>query len=328
MVKENIVHVNYEWQNLELPPEFNTLSNDSRWKAKVDYVCDIIEKNRNGNLVLDLSAEGKISVTIARAIIHQLNLKKEEVKLIFSHDITNTDFFSDYNVEINYLRNCNWANFYKKLCAQNIDWQSITLKHYFLSLVNRPSVTRALYTKSLLEHFKDESLISFGLTHDAQIKSILEPYKAPIRIDFKAKPSFAQQHDIPNNVIFESLFNIVHETNPPESTEIRMTEKTFKAFAWHQIPIFIANKKVIDILRSFGFDLFDDILEHHAYSSNLNLHHIKVMALLKRLTQKYKNLEELQQLRNDLFFRLSHNNNLLEKLVIENGSNDWICMHR
>jgi hypothetical protein len=98
--------------------------------------------------------------------------------------------------------------------------------------------------------------------------------------------------------------------------ETRLTEKTFKAFAWHQLPIFVANYGHIKIVRDLGFDLFDDILDGHRYE-NLppELYKIKIMTLLKQFLIKYPTIDDLQNLRNQLWPRLEYNNNLLASYV-------------
>jgi len=55
--------------------------------------------------------------------------------------------------------------------------------------------------------------------------------------------------------------NVITETMYYENCGI-ITEKTFQAFGAMQLPIVIGYKGIINDLRSFGFDMFDDILDN------------------------------------------------------------------
>lgn len=291
------------------------------YNDRVDYLCEIISHKQNDKLVLNMVGEGLFSVNLAKTLIQKLNLKPEKTKLVFMYDVR--EHFPDFEIETNYMGLCNGWNFYKKLQKYPIDWQTINLNYFFVALANRPSVTRALYIKSILDFFQDKSLISFGSNEkiDYEVMQILKPYSLPISIDLKNSDMTAL-HNVPNDLIFKALFNIVFETNPPQSQEVRITEKTFKSFAWHQIPIFVANKKIIEILREFKFDLFDDLLDYHSYADYPQNQQLKIISLLKKITNTYQTLQDLENLRNSLYTRLNYNNMLLGKLV-ENDNYDW-----
>jgi hypothetical protein len=56
------------------------------------------------------------------------------------------------------------------------------------------------------------------------------------------------------NIITETLFY---------SSEIHITEKSFRSFYFMQLPIFIATHNHVKYLRKqFGFDMFDDVIDH------------------------------------------------------------------
>jgi hypothetical protein len=57
----------------------------------------------------------------------------------------------------------------------------------------------------------------------------------------------------PVNIITESLYN--------ESSGI-ISEKSLMAFASLQLPIFIAHNGIIQDVKNYGFDTFDDILDN------------------------------------------------------------------
>jgi hypothetical protein len=78
------------------------------------------------------------------------------------------------------------------------------------------------------------------------------------------------------NIITETLFN---------SPEIHISEKSFRAFYFMQLPIFVATYNHVKYLKSrFGFDVFDDLIDH-SYDSEPNDEKRMVLVLneIKRL---------------------------------------------
>ena len=60
---------------------------------------------------------------------------------------------------------------------------------------------------------------------------------------------------------YDSVFNIVTESFI-SADDIFLTEKIFKPIIWHQPFIIIGNPGSIEFLRTDGFDVFDDIIDH------------------------------------------------------------------
>lgn len=63
------------------------------------------------------------------------------------------------------------------------------------------------------------------------------------------------------NVVLESGFENIHAGDHSWDRKF-YTEKTDKCFLQGQIPIFIAKKGYVLTLKNWGFDLFDDIIDH------------------------------------------------------------------
>ena len=57
-----------------------------------------------------------------------------------------------------------------------------------------------------------------------------------------------------------------------------MTEKSTKPFALGQVPIFISCYNSLSTIRSYGFDLFDDIIDH-SYDNELDPHKRILLAI-------------------------------------------------
>ena len=61
----------------------------------------------------------------------------------------------------------------------------------------------------------------------------------------------------------KSYINITTETNYESPYIVHITEKTFNAFNFYQIPIFVATYQHVKYLTElYGFDMFDDLVNH------------------------------------------------------------------
>jgi hypothetical protein len=119
---------------------------------------------------------------------------------------------------------------------------------------------------------------------------IPEKYKSmvPLLIDEIVVGNSEIQYSGSGNLkIFGAMFNVVAETSFDYSVcngyledqyTPMLTEKSMKPFAWGQIPIFISPKNNLSFLRNFGFDLFDDIIDH-SYNSEEDGHKRIKMAI-------------------------------------------------
>lgn len=276
-----------------------------------------------------------------------------EIEKIFTKEnitfVTNALFDRSllrYNYEYHPTTGCLIGNFYDSLQSQNIQWENIQIQKHFLSLARRPSVKRLIFTKELIDKFGFEHLtvsagsiiqgkrmgilvnppnLNFENTDGTKIVKIedipnlswedyLYPYSYPITLDGLATNE--TQHKNFNFVFFTNLFKIVLETTENEHQPINLSEKTFKAFAWHTIPIWHAKNGTVHEIKKLGFDLFEDLIDHsydHAtsYENKKNL----IFLQLDRLYQAYPSKESLNNLRKKVFERLKYNNDLLAKYV-------------
>ena len=92
----------------------------------------------------------------------------------------------------------------------------------------------------------------------------------PIFLD-KSQISWREQRDINFPELVGALYNVICETAyepEPGMSQLThhhrpgMTEKSFKCFALHQIPIWLAPYRAVACYRDLGFDVFDDIVDH------------------------------------------------------------------
>jgi hypothetical protein len=67
---------------------------------------------------------------------------------------------------------------------------------------------------------------------------------------------------------------------------ITLTEKAWKPFKTHQLPLYIGLPGYVDIIRSLGFDVFDDVINHSYDKEQNHIERIKIVVEeLNRLNQ-------------------------------------------
>ena len=102
----------------------------------------------------------------------------------------------------------------------------------------------------------------------------------------------------------ESYINIVTETHFNEKN-VHITEKSFKPFYLHQLPIFLANQNHIKTLKKeYGLDVFDDLIDHSYDNEEDNL---------KRLYMVYNEIKRLSEIKNTIKQYYSDNINRVLK---------------
>lgn len=294
------------------------------FEERVNLLCQSITID-DRKLFLNMFGEGLFAVNLVEAMIPKLGLDKSKFKIILGVDPKGR--LSDYDVEVNVYGFCNGFNFYTKLQREHIDWKNITLQHKLIALAHRSTVTRALYIKDLLDFYQKDVLVSFGFDGqiDTVIQDYMKPYTVPITIDLQEDDikHVGSIHINPPNKMFQSLFNLVLETNELSNDEVFITEKSFKPFAWHQIPIYVVRTEHLNKMRDLGFDMFDDILDNHKYNNGpIENYRQRVMSTIRKVFDRYPTLTDMQNLRNNLWDRFVYNNNLLNKLVLKDNY-DW-----
>jgi hypothetical protein len=299
------------------------------WKARSNWVqCRVREYTKhhdlqNLNIVLDCRMDNIYTAKLGVEIVFEFGIPKE--KVLFLVSVTNTEFLEqfDFTYKIDTLAALNYCYFYDELSKENIDWANIAIDRPILSLASRPTEDRAITTKGLLDLAGERCRASFGITdhypmsekENRMYQNIMHPYSIPLRYgtDEKTTSEIRLQHNPPGQQLYRSLVTVVNETNDNQHTGIFLTEKTFKAFAWHQIPIFVATSGHVQVVRELGFDMFDDILDH-SYNKSVftpHIHRMKVLTVVAKFLREYPMIEDIQLLRKKLWPRLVANNNRL-----------------
>lgn len=208
----------------------------------------------------------------------------------------------------------NYSGWHDKLLKSNIDFSTIECDKYFLSLARRSSIEKAAFTRELLMNFSEISVVSLGFKHASYLANFYKKMMAPFPYPISAEDKEYIHHGPPSEFFYKCLINVVVETN---CYRMHISEKTWKAFGWYQVPIIFGSKGIIKIVRETGFDVFDDILENHYYDveEDKDVRMYSIINILKNFKKKYPTLDSVNQLRRDIFPRLEKNAALLKEYV-------------
>ena len=266
-------------------------------------------------LLLDFRGEGQCNLIISN-LIKTIKNKFEATPVVLFNAVvdqtTNIDY-EYYCMPAWMTSHCEWFEIFKN---QKLDY---SVKSKFLCLSRRPSDSRAYLASCLIKSIQDLKL-SFGSMAECRglekWKPLFVDHDLPLLIDGQINQLV--QHNSARNIFSTCMFNIVVESSaqhdPGVWRSIFITEKTFKAFALKQIPLWWAVPGLVTQVRNLGFDVFDDIIDHSYDAVNdQDLRLDKQMIQIKHLDKNFS-LNNCNQLRSDLMPRLEKNFDLVWKL--------------
>jgi hypothetical protein len=282
------------------------------------------------------------SVTEAPTYIE--NLKKNLDLLSEKTNIPLKDFliFSPAAHECNYVKTSyfpgiafGYSNIYKKNCE-------ILPNYHFISLARVPREHRIISTIEIirrgLEQYGNMSLGSgdYGEPMETAVNrdlSNLMPYqyrkyfcvtiqeqykdKFPMYIDGEILTTDPIMMTTSNEKITTAFVNFVMETAFERGLgvlsswqTVLISEKSIKPFAYGQVPIFVSYYQQLKYLRKFGFDLFDDIIDHSYDNEPDPLLRIKLCVdQLEKICQW--SLEDCRKFKQDNMHRFVNNQKIL-----------------
>ena len=276
------------------------------------------------HIILDGRGNARYSASLCRNIAFTLGVSKDKITILSSAEPEielKRKIPDDFHTIVDYAGMCNWQSFYDQLIENNIDWKNISIENHFLTLCNRPSIYRADYTKLILDVSNGKCTTQKISKYDFErYKKLMAPYDFPLVIDGMVSRSPLKQHVPPGTKILSNLVQIVQESFEHQEGYVFITEKTFKCFAWHQLPIFVATPGHVAKVRELGFDVFDDIFQGHYYDTETNTHayKLKTLKLVKHFIETYPSIEDCRKLREKLWDRIVRNNELVNQLVQNN----------
>lgn len=241
----------------------------------------------------------------------------ENIRVLFSADIDTSLLpyraISTPTALANHHNN-NSFNQVEKTNFIELDRTNIT--HKFLCLARRPSVSRAKLVSNL-RNTVNSLQCSFGVCESPEFLEYFKIYfkdqTLPIVLDNSNINNGNEQYFGDGH---KSLFNIVAETSSQHTagfwSTIFYTEKTYKSYYDAQIPLWFTVPGFVEQLRTLGFDMFDDIVDHSYDAINEENRRLKkLLESVKDLDSRYT-LEDCQQLRLDLMPRFEKNYKILQ----------------
>jgi hypothetical protein len=207
------------------------------------------------------------------------------------------------------------GSWYQGLEKQDINWADLPMTSWFTVLMRRASVSRCHLASRLLQHFDPHNMImtlgTTGWTDDPlYLKEIIE---YPIVVDEKDTPyptNLIHNHQLFYQAPVQLVVESSSETDENVWRSIFVTEKTYKALAWHQFPLWYAVPGMVTKIREQGFDVFDDLI-NHSYNNEHNAW-VRMIAVVKEMQNVIS--KGGRSLRKEHWRRLESNAALVKKI--------------
>jgi hypothetical protein len=229
--------------------------------------------------------------------------------------------------------------FYGHYVYSGLNWDSSKKDYLFMCLNNREDVHRAFLINDILDNkLETEGIISCNFGGDfnrsynfynSKLKN--DEDSVIIKLDKIELNDNKNLRFSPNfNYSKNSYIDVITETYPRELMFI--TEKTAKPFFNLQFPIIFGPVGIIQKLRDYGFDMFDDIINHdyddevfeYEYETDYYIQKWNLF-LFKKSKKIVKELERLSKL--DFYkiylkskHRLLYNQELINKICIDDNN--------
>jgi hypothetical protein len=147
----------------------------------------------------------------------------------------------------------------------------------------------------------------------------------PLKVDDKVDEVSTNTSTDRNNPGFDSIINLVTESSFERFKSkvingleykigwerLFFTEKTAKFINCNQVPLFIAPYGYVERLRSFGFDVFDDLI-NHSYDLQEDPD-LRIKMVVKELVRLVDNIDNIIN-SEDIELRFKHNRVVLKRL--------------
>lgn len=216
----------------------------------------------------------------------------------------------------------------------------------FISLARMAREERIYFTNNILNDTElyNKGIVSCGWGDIEPMKlqcislSDEEMSRFPVTLGHKSEDQHSYFDEFSTamfNVVLESSIGMntsrYYDGVFTDTDRLFITEKTTKAFYMHQIPIILGAPGIVQYLRSMGYDMFDEIVNHdYDNEDNLFKRCDMIFAELKRLSSIPLNQLNTMLLTTSLANRLEHNRSLLSLLFKKDQEEeqkvilDWI----
>ena len=221
--------------------------------------CIIVNPNWEGHNAKDIEP--------FRIMLSELGFPMHQFGVLFS---CYEDTLSlPYPAECNTQRLIYIAHWHAILKKQDIQFQDMKMDRKLVVLMRRASESRCTLAKKILETFDSAdiriTLGTFPKTIPDEWRQLVHPHHYPMYVE-DDRSGEEEQYNPVHNLFYTAPVQLVVETSNETDRlawrNIFITEKSYKAFAWHQFPIWYAVPGLVGKIREQGFDVFDDLINH------------------------------------------------------------------
>ena len=253
-------------------------------------------------------------------------------------------YLSDMKSKINFYFPFYQSIEHSNLLQTNFIEPSDDDRNFLFMCHNNKMVSHRLATIVLLKENNilkdvDYSCVYFSVSHDndgllkrieTEYKTFTDSYNSIIqngsKLSFYENEKFTfDEIDSPiiNVTTFKNSYvNIVTETDFSEDV-IHITEKSLKPFYYYQLPIFVAPHNHLSELRKiYGFDMFDDIIDHSYDSEEDPL--IRMKLIFKQLELIKNNPDVIKDFYVMFKDRFINNNKIVCEIINKKNDLDYI----
>ena len=234
---------------------------DLQNRQNTEYIDLFINKINNsvksiGTIFFDMQGEGKTNKEYFRYFDEfrdRINIKEYKAKILWTtsklRKYKDYDIFYRKGFELTYWFYC-----------RNIKitpFKNPNVRDYFFCFLNG-EVNKRTHRYTMLKKLIDlDGIIKTGLVSNLDTTTDL-PYMIATELNDNEN-KFASGEDIIRNC----YVNLVSESDDGKDTiGFFITEKSIKPFLFAQFPIFLGKPGLVEHLREYGFDMFDDLIDH------------------------------------------------------------------
>jgi hypothetical protein len=292
--------------------------NNNKHKSPSDFI-EYINSNVKScsKIIFDLQGEGhRTEYYLMHFDLFRDKIKLKNYKSKILWNLNKPLKYKDY--DIFYSKYYELVYWFVARNVSKLKFENNTDRPYFFSFFNgdcRPHRYKMLKYLLNNEELKKSSLIS-NLDKSSNLPYIAYNYES------NSQNKFTSTDDI-SRLSYVSLVSESHSND--YNGLFFLTEKSIKPFVLQQIPIFIGAPGIASHFRNYGFDLFDDIV-NHSYDNEVDLD-LRINLILTELNKIYNyNFKNIFEQIND---RLYHNYNLYKNMLnhiedIDKSLKKWI----
>lgn len=253
--------------------------------------------------------------------IDVINFDKKDWE-VFTYPFSGPRFFCDSNNNTfhNYIEKNNGNDVTINIIG-GVKWNENKRDKLYICLNNTMRPHRIILVNKLLK-YKDYGYLT---AQESEYHSIKIP-ELKVKIDTDDWKEVNNRFKVQSQFINRAYVNIITETIPTKVNFV--TEKSIKPFLNLEFPIIFGHSKIIQYFRNFGFDMFDDII-NHSYDdieidnlSSIDMEYTPLYLKSKLISEEIERLTKLDmhKIYLECKDRLIANQKRIYELTIENNN--------